>query len=73
MRPYKAFLLNSVANEQFFLGKLARELHKAAEPCVKLISLLLLYENNTNIIFKQHILFKPFNDYSENNFYVQIL
>ena len=69
----KGFFQNSVAREQFFLGELAHELHKAAEPCVKLISLLLFYEKNTNIIFKKHILFNSSNNYSENSFYVKIL
>ena len=35
MWPSKLFFLNSAAREQFFLGKLARELHKAADPCAR--------------------------------------
>ena len=33
MRPRIVFFLNSSAGKQFFKGKLARESHKAADPC----------------------------------------
>ena len=31
----KSFFLNKAAREQFFQGKLVRELNKAADPCFK--------------------------------------
>ena len=35
MRPSKIFFINSAAREHYLLGKLARELQKAADPCFK--------------------------------------
>ena len=35
MRPSKIFSINSADREHFFLGKLARELQKAADPCFR--------------------------------------
>ena len=38
MRPSKVFFLNSAAREQIFQRKLARESHKAADPCYRKFS-----------------------------------
>ena len=51
MRPSKVLFLNSAAREKIFQRKLARESHKTADPCSKVIDVCHLKHDKNSLRF----------------------